>query len=164
MLKVVNSIHTRGKPVQIVLTFLIIGIAVIWCHYFTKLTGAKGKSTTGLLLNTLVCFISFYLLFYSSYILRRRLQTTQQMNWSTTSSIAPEEVEQRWSLVVSVDVWMRMCWNCDFKQCVVVYGWIWMLMSMFLMNVYGIAYWCEWMCWIWMWINCVLCEFIVHVL
>jgi hypothetical protein len=43
MLKVANSIHTRGKLVQIVLTFFIIDIVVIWCHSFTKLTGAKEK-------------------------------------------------------------------------------------------------------------------------
>jgi hypothetical protein len=66
------------------------------------------------------------------------------------------------NLFNSSGMWMWMCWNCDFKQCDVVYGWIWMLMSMFLMNiviVYGFACWCEWMCWIWMriwiWINCI---------
>jgi hypothetical protein len=91
MLKVANSIHTRGRLIQIVLTFLIIGITIIWCHSFTKLAGARGKSTIGLLLNTLVYFIFFYLLFYSSYILCRRLRMTRQTNSSTTSSIALEE-------------------------------------------------------------------------
>jgi hypothetical protein len=90
MLKLANSIHTRGKLVQIVLTFLIIGTTVIWCHSFTKLTGVGGKSTAGLFLNVLLCFVSFYLLFYSSYIIRRRLQTTRQTNSSTITSIAPE--------------------------------------------------------------------------
>jgi hypothetical protein len=65
LLKVANYIHTRGKLVQIVLTFLILGIAVIWCHSFTKLTGAEGKFTVGSLykLFTLLCtFLSTLLL------------------------------------------------------------------------------------------------------
>jgi hypothetical protein len=184
MLKVANSIHTRCKLVQIVLTFLVIGITVIWCHSFTKLTGAGGKSTSGLLLNILLCFVSFYLLFYSSYIFCRRLRTTQQTNSSTTSSISPEEAQT----TVILDC-KRRCVNAldlDLKQCDVVYGWIWMLISMFLwiceclnldvdvnvsMNiviVYGFACWCEWMCWIcmclWMWMYHILCKFIVQVL
>jgi Ca2+/Na+ antiporter len=68
MLKVANSIHTRDKLVQIMLTFLIIGITVIWFHSFIKLTNAKEKCTIGLLLNILLCFVYLYLLFYSSYI------------------------------------------------------------------------------------------------
>jgi hypothetical protein len=32
-------IHTTGKHVQIMQTFLILSIAIIWCHFFTKLTG-----------------------------------------------------------------------------------------------------------------------------
>jgi hypothetical protein len=90
MLKLANSIHTRGKLVQIVLTFLIISTAVIWCHSFTKLTSVGGKFTAGSFLNVLLCFVSFYLLFYSSYIIRRRLQTTRQTNSSTINSIALE--------------------------------------------------------------------------
>jgi hypothetical protein len=57
LLKVANSIHTRGKLVQIVLAFLILGIVINWCHSFTKLTGTWGKCTTGSLskLFTLLC-------------------------------------------------------------------------------------------------------------
>jgi hypothetical protein len=65
LLKVANSIYTRGKLVQIVLTSLILGITVIWCHSFTKLTGVEGKCTTGSLskLFTLLCiFLSTLLL------------------------------------------------------------------------------------------------------
>jgi hypothetical protein len=59
LLKVANFIHTKGKKNQIVLTFLVLGNTVIWCHSFTKLTGAKGKCTAGLLskLFTLLCTI-----------------------------------------------------------------------------------------------------------
>jgi uncharacterized membrane protein len=91
MLKVTNSIYTRGKLVQIVLTFLIIGIVVVWCHSFTKLIGAGGKSIAGLLSNILLYFVSFYLLFYSLYILHMRLRTTRQMTSSIISLIALEE-------------------------------------------------------------------------
>jgi hypothetical protein len=70
------------------LTFFMIGITIIWCHSFTKLTGTGEKSTTGSLLNTLVCFICFYLLFYLSYILRRRFWMIGQTNSLTTSLIA----------------------------------------------------------------------------
>jgi hypothetical protein len=48
------------------LTFLILGIAVIWCHSFTKFTGAGRKCTTAGSLSkyfTLVCtFLSTLLL------------------------------------------------------------------------------------------------------
>jgi hypothetical protein len=47
------------------LTFFILGIAVIWCHFFTKLTGGGEKCTTGSLskLFTLLCiFLSTLLL------------------------------------------------------------------------------------------------------
>jgi hypothetical protein len=74
-----------------VLTFLIIGIAIICCHSFTKLTDAGGKCRADALLKFLLSFVSFDLLFYSPYILHRRLQTTRQMTSSTTSSIAPKE-------------------------------------------------------------------------
>jgi hypothetical protein len=42
-----------------VLTFLVLGNTVIWCHSFTKFTGAKGKCTAGSLskLFTLLCTI-----------------------------------------------------------------------------------------------------------
>jgi hypothetical protein len=43
MLKLANSIHTRGKLIQIMLIFFIIGITIIWCHSFTKLTDVGGK-------------------------------------------------------------------------------------------------------------------------
>jgi hypothetical protein len=56
LLQVANSIHTRGKLVQIMLTFLILGIAVNWCHSFTKLIGAEGKCTVGGSLSKLVYF------------------------------------------------------------------------------------------------------------
>jgi hypothetical protein len=46
LLKVANFIHTRGKLVQIVLTVLMLGVTVNWCHS-TKLTGVGGKCTTG---------------------------------------------------------------------------------------------------------------------
>jgi hypothetical protein len=59
------------------LTFLILGIVVIWCHSFTILTGAEGKCTAGSLLNFLLYFVPFYLLFNSSYILHIRLRTTR---------------------------------------------------------------------------------------
>jgi hypothetical protein len=48
-----------------VLTFLILGITIIWCHSFTKLTDAGGKCTTGSLSKffTLLCtFVSTLLL------------------------------------------------------------------------------------------------------
>jgi hypothetical protein len=48
------------------LTFLILGIVVIWCHSFTKLTGVRGKYTVAgsvSKLFTLVCtFLSTLLL------------------------------------------------------------------------------------------------------
>jgi hypothetical protein len=47
LLKVANSIHTRDKLVQIVLTFLILSITINLCHSFTKLIGASEKCTAG---------------------------------------------------------------------------------------------------------------------
>jgi hypothetical protein len=46
-------------------TFLILRIAIIWCHSFTKLTGVRGKCTTGSFskLFTLLCTFLFTLLF-----------------------------------------------------------------------------------------------------
>jgi hypothetical protein len=68
--QVANFIHTRGKVVQIVLTFLNLGTAVNWCHSFTKLTGAGEKCTPADSLSKLLhCFEHLYLLIYSSYIL-----------------------------------------------------------------------------------------------
>jgi hypothetical protein len=55
---------------------------------------------------------------------------TRQMNSSTTSSIALEEART----IVILDC-KRRCvtvLDSDLKQCDVVYGWIWMLMPMFL--------------------------------
>jgi hypothetical protein len=93
LLKVANSIHTSGKLVQIVLTFLILGITIIWCHSLTKLTSAGGKCIAGSLskLFTLRCnFLSTLLLvIYPSW----RLQMTQERTSSTTSSIALEEAQ-----------------------------------------------------------------------
>jgi hypothetical protein len=130
MLKVANLFHTRGKLAQIVLTFLIISIVVIWCRSFTKLTSAGGKFTADLLLNILLYFVFFYLLFYSSYILHRRLWMTRQMNSSTTSSITPEEA--RTTVILGCKCQCVNVLDLDLKQCDVVYGWIWMLMSIFL--------------------------------
>jgi hypothetical protein len=100
-----------------VITFLIIGITVIWCHSFTKLADVGGKSTTVSLLNFLLCFISFYLLFYLSYILRRWLLLTQQMTSSTTSSIALEEA--RTAAILGSKRWCENVFNLN------LYGYIW---------------------------------------
>jgi hypothetical protein len=58
LLKVANSILTRGKLVQIVLTFLILGITIIWCHSFTKLTDAGENAHQ-------VHFLNFFTLVYT---------------------------------------------------------------------------------------------------
>jgi hypothetical protein len=74
------------------LTFLILGITVIWCHSFTKLTGVGRKCTAAGSLSKLFSLrLPFYILFYSSYILCSQLRMTRQMTSSTTSSIALEE-------------------------------------------------------------------------
>jgi hypothetical protein len=114
LLKVANFIHTRGKLVQIMLNFLILGIAVIWCHSFTKLTGTRGKCIACSLLNFLLYFIPFYLLFYSSYILRMWLRTTRQTTSSTTSSIAPKEAPPMVILDTTKCPCLHMCslWIC----------------------------------------------------
>jgi hypothetical protein len=66
LLKVANYIHIREKLVQIVITFFILGIAVIWCHSFTKFISAGRKCTASGSLSklfTLVCtFLSTLLL------------------------------------------------------------------------------------------------------
>jgi small-conductance mechanosensitive channel len=114
LVKVANFIHTRGKLVQIVVTFLILDITIIWCHFFTKLTGVGGKCTAGSLLTFLLYFVTFYLLFYSSYILRRWLQTTRQTTSSTTSLIAPEEARSAAILGTTNRRCLYMCslWTC----------------------------------------------------
>jgi hypothetical protein len=143
------------------------------CHSFTKLIWTRGKFTTGSLLNILFCFVSFYLLFYSSYILRRWLQMTHQPNSLTTSSIAPEEAQTTanltckrrcdlWILnnvILCVWIWICGCWCCVWMnyicecECCLwilwsVWIWIWMLMCM---------------CCVW--INCICgCECIMQVL
>jgi hypothetical protein len=74
------------------LTFLILGIVVNWCHYFTNLTNVGGKCITAGSVSKLFYFaLNLCILFYSSYIFRSRLRTTRQTTSSTTSSIAPEE-------------------------------------------------------------------------
>jgi hypothetical protein len=66
LLKVANCIHIREKFVQIVLTFLILGITIIWCHSFTRFTDTERKCiVVGSLSKhfTLVCtFLSTLLL------------------------------------------------------------------------------------------------------
>jgi hypothetical protein len=126
---VANSIHTRDKLVQIVLIFLILGIAIIWCHYFTKLTSAGKNAHQVHFLNFLLCFVHFHLLFYSSYILRRRLWTTRHITSSTTSSKAPEEARPAAILGTT----KRRClhvFTLDFYERDLVYGcyvvYIWM--------------------------------------
>jgi hypothetical protein len=61
LLKVANCIHTGEKLVQIVLTFLILGIAVIWCHSFTKLTHDGGKCTSAGSLSKLFTLVYTFL-------------------------------------------------------------------------------------------------------
>jgi uncharacterized membrane protein YgcG len=73
LLKVANSIHTREKLAQIVITFVILGIIIIWCHSFTKLTSVGGKCTTAGSLSklfTLLCtFLSTLLrILYPSHL------------------------------------------------------------------------------------------------
>jgi hypothetical protein len=160
-----------------VLTFLILGITVNWCHSFTKLTGTRGKCTaTGLLSKLfLLCFEHLYLFIYSSYILRNRLRTTRQTTSSTTSLIASEEARSAAILcitpkeeaqltvildttkcrclhVFTLDLWSYGCslWACDLWSCVVYGSWLWM-------NVLDIVIF-EWMCWILWYLNkCVYC-------
>jgi hypothetical protein len=91
LLKVANSIPIRDKLVQIMLTFLILGIAVIWCHSFTKFIGAEGKYTTGSLSKffTLLCTFLSTLLFI---IYPSQMTLDDPANdSSTTSSIALED-------------------------------------------------------------------------
>jgi hypothetical protein len=64
LLKVANCIHIREKLVQIVLTFLILGIVVIWYHSFTKFTGAGRKCTVTGSLSKLFYF-GLYISIYS---------------------------------------------------------------------------------------------------
>jgi hypothetical protein len=97
------------------LTFLILVITIIWCHSFTKLTSARGKC-----LNFLLYFVPFYLLFYSSYILRRRLRMTQQMTSWTTSSIAPEEA--RTAAILGFRRWWLHVFALDLYMDVMLYG------------------------------------------
>jgi hypothetical protein len=116
-----------------VLTFLIIGIAVIWCHSFTKPTSAGGKYTAGSLLNFLLCLVSFYLLFYSSYILHKQLRMTWQMTSSTTSLTAPEEAwtaeilgsKHRCENVLDLNlygyIWCDVVNGCDVMNIVILY-------------------------------------------
>jgi hypothetical protein len=41
------------------LTFLILGITIIRCHFFTKLTGARGKCTSDLLSKLFILLCTF---------------------------------------------------------------------------------------------------------
>jgi hypothetical protein len=123
------------------LNFLILGIAVIWCYSFTKLTGAEGKCTADSLLTFLFYFIYFYLLFYSYYILRRWLRTTRQTTSSITSSLAPEEARP----VATLGTTKRRCLHiCTLWCCMDVILSMDVLLCMDVMNIVMF----EWMCWI----------------
>jgi hypothetical protein len=131
-----------------VLTFLILGIAIIWCHYFTKLTCVGGKCTTCSLY-----FVHFYLLFYSSYIFRRSLRMTWQMTSSTTSSISPEEARSVAILGTTPEEEARLTvilgttklWSLDLYVYMDLWSYLWMFMlCMDVMNIVKF----EWMCWI----------------
>jgi hypothetical protein len=123
------------------LNFLILGIVVIWCHSFTKLTSVGGKYTAGSLLNFLLYFVPFYLLFYSSYILRRWLRMTRQMTSSTTSSIAPEEAR---STVILGTTKHRCLHMCSLWTCMDVILSMDVMLYMHVMKIVTF----EWMCWI----------------
>jgi hypothetical protein len=126
-----------------VLTLLILGIAVIWCHSFTKLTGVEGKYTAADSLSKfLLWFLPFYLLFYLSYIIRSRLRTTRRTSSSTTSSIAPKEARLTVILGITPDEETRLVtilgttkcrclyvftldlWSCLWLLCCVCMWWI----------------------------------------
>jgi hypothetical protein len=91
MLKVTNSICIRGKLVQIVLTFLIICIDVVLVPLLHQTYQRQGKIHSRFASKHFALLCIFLSTFYSSYILRRWLQMTRQMNSSTTSSLASEE-------------------------------------------------------------------------
>jgi hypothetical protein len=133
------------------LTFLILCIIIIWCHSFTKLIGTEEKYIAASLLNFLLCFIYFYLLFYSSYIILRRLQTTWQMSSWTISSITPEEA---WTTAI---LGSR-------HQCLHVFAldlYMDVMLCINFMHVMNIVMF-EWMCiWIWMCIMWICVSFVI---
>jgi hypothetical protein len=95
----------------------------------------RKKCTTGSLLHFLFYFEPFYLLFYSSYILCRRLRMIQKTTSSTTSSIASEEARPAVILGTTKHRCLHMCslWTC-----------IDVILSMDVMNIVMF----ELMCWI----------------
>jgi hypothetical protein len=118
LLKVANCIHIREKLVQIVITFLILGIVVIWCHSFTKFISAGRNAQQQVhFLNILLWFVPSYLLFYLSYILRSRLRTTRQTSSSTTSSIAPEEARPTAILGTTLEEEARLAMILSTNKC-----------------------------------------------
>jgi hypothetical protein len=158
--------------VFIYVNFLIIGVTINWCHSFTKLIWTRGKFTTYSLLNILFCFVFFYLLFYSSYILRRWLQTTHQPNSLTTSSIAPEEAQTMANLIckrrcnlwilnnviLCVWIWICGCWCCVWMnyicecECECCLWILWTCMDLDMnVDVYVL---CMDKLYMWMWLYC----------
>jgi hypothetical protein len=164
------------------ITFLILGIAVIWCHS-TKLTGVRGKCIAVDSLSKLFTLLCIFLSTQkSSYVLRSWLRTTRQMTSSATSSIALKEArlvailgttpkeEARLAVILGttkcrcLHVFTLDLWSCLWMLCCVCMWWIlWSLNECFgycdlWMNVLDIVIF-EWMCWIWMciWMYYILC-------
>jgi hypothetical protein len=89
----------------------------------------------------LLYFVPFYLLLYSSYILRKRLQMTRQMTSSTSSSMALEEARPTAILGTT----KRRCLpRCSLWTCIDVILSMEVMLCMDVMNIVMF----EWMCWI----------------
>jgi hypothetical protein len=127
----------------------------------------KGISSSGSLLNILLCFVSLYLLYYSSYIIHRHIWMTQQSNSYANSSIAPHEAQMMafltckcwchlcrdmWMLMNCIDLDMWMDELCRFGY---VDGWtvlIWICGCCVWMSI-----WCLWILWMFMYVCILYC-------
>jgi hypothetical protein len=99
-------------------------------------------------LNFLLCFVSFYLHFYSSYIFRMRLRTTRQMTSSTISSIAPEEARPAVILGTTLEEEVRLAAILGTTKCQCLHVFtLDLYVYMDLWSCLWILY-CVWMWWI----------------
>jgi hypothetical protein len=154
------------------LTFLILGIAVNWCHLPSWNLLVPGENAQHVHFpKFLYCFVPFYLLFYSFYILRRWLRMTQQMTSSTSSSISPEEARPTVTLGTTPEeeAWLAAILGTTKCRCLHVFTLdMWSCLWMFCMHAMNIVKF-EWMCWILWSLNecvygCVYCVCNVQVL
>jgi hypothetical protein len=137
------------------LTFLILGIIIIWCHSFTKLTGVGRKCTTGSLskLFTLLCtFLSTLLLIIYPSQATSDDPTNDFINNLFNSSRGGSTNVDPWysskGRLTGVDPWYykALISACVHFRLVWTWSCLWMLCCVYMDEIKIVMF--EWICWI----------------